>query len=81
MKRYILGEHLATWHKWKNVNGGLDSKNLHQEKSKKIFIIGYGAITNHFGNGNLYKKNDAQKQKIMEDVMLFVAKTYMLIFL
>jgi hypothetical protein len=29
MKRYILGEHLANWHKWKSVNGGLDSKNLH----------------------------------------------------
>jgi hypothetical protein len=74
MKRYILGEHLATWRKWKSVNGGFDSKDLHQEKSKKKSIIGYGAITNHFGNGNLYKKNDAQQQKFMEDVMLFVAK-------
>jgi hypothetical protein len=31
------------------------------EKSKKRSIIGYGAIINHFGNGNPYKKDDAQQ--------------------
>jgi hypothetical protein len=29
MKKYILGEHLATWCKWKNVNVAFDSKELH----------------------------------------------------
>jgi hypothetical protein len=33
---------------------------------------------NHFGNGNPYKKDDAQ-QKFIEDLLLFVAKAYMLI--
>jgi hypothetical protein len=42
MKRYILGQHLATWHKWKSVNGGLDSKDLHQEKSKKKLSLVMG---------------------------------------
>jgi len=43
-------------------------------------MIGYGAIINHFGNGNPYKKDNAPKQKIMED-MLFVAKAYKPIFI
>jgi len=33
----------------------------------------------HFGNGNHHKKDDAQQQKIMEDLLLFVVKGYMLI--
>jgi hypothetical protein len=47
--------------------------------SKKISIIGYGAITYHFGNGNYYKKDDAQQRKIMEYIT-FLAKAYMPIF-
>jgi len=54
-----LGEHLATWCKWKNVNVAFDLEELHWEKSKKKFVIGYGAIINHFENGNPYKKDDA----------------------
>jgi len=38
-----------------------DLEELHKEKSKKRFVIGYGAITYYFGNGNPYKKNDAQQ--------------------
>ncbi len=38
-----------------------DLEELHNEKSKKRFVIGYAAITNHFGNGNPYKKDNAQK--------------------
>jgi hypothetical protein len=38
-----------------------DLEELCPKKSKKRFIIGYGAILDHFGNGNLYKKDDAQK--------------------
>jgi hypothetical protein len=38
--------------------------------------MGYEAIIDHFGNGNPYKKDDAQEEKFMEDVLLFVAKTY-----
>ncbi len=53
-----------------------DLEELHKEKSKNRFVIGYGAIIDHFGNGNPYKKDDAQ---FMEDLLLFVAKAYMLI--
>jgi hypothetical protein len=42
-------------------------------------IISYGAITNHFGVVNFYKKDDAPQQKFMEDLLLFVAKAYMYI--
>jgi hypothetical protein len=77
MKKHILGEHLVAWRKWKSANVAFDLKELHWEKSKQRFVIGYGAITDHFGNGNPYKKDDAQQQKIMEDLLLFVAKAYM----
>jgi hypothetical protein len=53
---------------------------LHQEKFKKRFVISYETIIDHFGNGNPYKMDDAQQQKFMEDLLLFVAKIYMLIF-
>jgi hypothetical protein len=48
-------------------------------KVQKRSIIGYGAIMDHFENGNPYKKDDAQKQKFMEDLLLFIARAYMLI--
>ncbi len=76
MNKYILGEHPIVWCTWKSANMIFDSKELHQEKSKKWFVIGYAAIINHVGNGNPYKKDDAQ-QKFMEDLLLFVAKAYM----
>jgi hypothetical protein len=57
MKKQILDEHLAAWHKWKSVNVAFDLEELHFKKSKKIFVIDYGAITYHFGNGNPYKKD------------------------
>ncbi len=72
-----MGEHLVVWCMWKNVNVTFDSKELHWEKYKNRFVIGYETIIYHFGNGNPYKKDDAQQQKIMEDLLLFVAKAYM----
>jgi hypothetical protein len=33
----------------------LDVKELNEEKEKKMYTIGYGAIINHFGNVNPYK--------------------------
>jgi hypothetical protein len=36
----------------------------------------YEGMIDHFGNGNPYKKDDAQEQKFMEDLLLSVAKTY-----
>jgi hypothetical protein len=59
MKKHILGEH-PTWCRWKNANVLFDLEELHKEKSKNKFVIGYGAIIDHFGNGNPYKKDDAQ---------------------
>jgi hypothetical protein len=43
--------------------------------------MGYEAIIDHFGNGNPYKKDDAQEEKFMEDLLLFVAKSYTHIFI
>jgi hypothetical protein len=57
IKGHILGEHPIVWCRWENVNVAFNLEKLHWEKSKKRFIIGYGAILNHFGNGNLYKKD------------------------
>ncbi len=34
-----------------------------------------------FGNGNPCKKDDAQQHKFMEDLLLFVAKAYMHIYI
>ncbi len=79
MKNHILDEHPIAQCKWKNVNLAFDSKELHQEKLKKRSIISYGVIIDHFGVGNLYKKDDAPQQKFMEDLLLFVAKAYMYI--
>jgi len=45
---------------WKSVNIAFDLEELHQEKSKKRSVIGHGAIIDHFGNGNPYKKDDPQ---------------------
>jgi hypothetical protein len=55
-------------------------KELHWDKFEKRYVIGYGAIIDHFGNGNLYKKDDAQQQKFIEN-LLFVIKDYMPIFI
>jgi hypothetical protein len=71
MNKHILGEHIVAWHKWKNANVAFDSKKLHQEKSKSRYFIGYGAITNHFGNGKFYHKDDARQHKFMEDYYCF----------
>jgi len=76
MKKYIFIKHPVAWHRWKSANVALDLKEPHLEKSKKRFIIGYGAIIKHFGSVNPYKKDDAQQQKFMED-LLFVAKVYL----
>jgi hypothetical protein len=32
MKKYILGEHLATWHKWKSANVAFDLEELRPKK-------------------------------------------------
>jgi len=48
---------------WKSANVTFDLEKLHWEKSKKRSIIGHGALIDHFGNGNPYKKDDAQQQK------------------
>jgi hypothetical protein len=47
------------------------------EKSKKRFVVGYGVITYLFGLVNPYKKDDPQQLRFKEDLLLFVAKTYM----
>jgi len=42
----------------------------------QAYIVGYGAITNHFGNTTLCKEDLGQKE-FMENLFLFVAKGYM----
>jgi hypothetical protein len=34
---------------------------------------------NHFGNINLYNEEDAEQKKLMEDLLLFVPKSFMFI--
>jgi hypothetical protein len=60
MKKHILCKH-RIWHRWKNVDVVFDLEELHKEKSKKRFVIGYGVITYYFGNSNPYKKDDAHQ--------------------
>jgi hypothetical protein len=45
-------------------------------KSKRRFVVGYGAITNHFGSIIPYKKEDFGQIKFMEDLFVFIAKGY-----
>jgi hypothetical protein len=61
----------------------LNLEETHQKKSKKIFVIGYGAIIEHFGNANPYKKNDAQQQKFTKDLSscLWLKLTCLFLFL
>jgi hypothetical protein len=61
MKKHIMVEHPTAWCIWKNANVAFNLEEPHREKSKKRFIIDYGAITKHFGNANPYKKDDAQQ--------------------
>jgi hypothetical protein len=60
MKKHLLVEHPTTWHKWKNAHLFLVTKEQHQEKSKRRFSFSFEAITNHFGNTDPHKKDDAQ---------------------
>jgi hypothetical protein len=77
MKKHNLAMHPSILCRWENVNSIHATKEQCQEKSKNRFGVGYGAITNHFGNVNLHKKNDAQHKKFVKDFLLFVAQAYM----
>jgi hypothetical protein len=79
MRKNISFEHLLAWGRWTSVNLILATKDQDQAKSKKRTIVGYGAITDHFGNTTHYKKDDAGHKQFMEDLLLFVAKTYICI--
>jgi hypothetical protein len=54
-----------------------DLEELHLKKSKKIFVIGFSAITYHFGNGNPLKKDDARQQKLWKTCCLLPKPTCM----
>jgi hypothetical protein len=59
MKKHKLARHPSIWCRWEDVNLIHVAEEQRQEKSKNRFGVGYGAITNHFGNVNLHKKDDA----------------------
>jgi hypothetical protein len=81
MKKYVTFEHGDAWARWKSVNLNLVVKDDQcREKSKHRFVVGYGAITNHFGSTIPYKKEDLGQKKFMEDLLLFIAKSYTPIF-
>jgi hypothetical protein len=81
MKKHVTFEHGDAWARWKSVNLNLVVENDQcQEKSKPKFVVGYGAITNHFGSTIPYKKKDLGQKKFMEDLLLFIAKGYIPIF-
>jgi hypothetical protein len=81
MKKYILNEHLVAWCKWKNVNVAFDSENLHKESPNIFFVIGYGAIINHFVNGNPYKKYMHNNKKLWKTYYCLLLKLTCLILL
>jgi hypothetical protein len=82
MKKHVTSEHGDAWARWKNVNLNLVVEDGQcREKSKHRFVVGYGAITDHFGSTTPYIKEDLGQKKFMEDLLLFVAKGYMLILL
>jgi len=56
MKEHILSMHLVAWGRWTNVNIILIAKDRLQEKFKHRTVVGYGAITNHFGSTIPYRK-------------------------
>ncbi len=75
-------EHGNAWARWKNVNLNLATKDDRcREKSKHRFIVGYGVIIDHFGRTIPYQKEDLGQKNFMEDLLLFVAKGHMLIFI
>jgi hypothetical protein len=81
MKKHVTFEHGDAWAKWGIVNLNLATKDDQcRKKSKCRYVVGYGAITYHFGTTTFYKKEDSRKNKFMEDFLMFVAKGYMPIF-
>jgi hypothetical protein len=77
MKKHILFEHPVAWCRWTNANLTLATKDQRKKKSKKRYFVGYGAIINHFGS----TKDDVKQKQFMENLLLFVAKMYMPIFI
>jgi hypothetical protein len=58
MKKHVTYEDDNAWARWKNVNLNVSTKDDQcQKNSKHRFIVGYGAITNHFGNTTPYKED------------------------
>jgi len=81
MKKHVTYEHGDAWARWKSVNLNLVVKDDQgREKSKHRLVVGYGAITYHFGNIIPYKMEDLGQKKFMEDLFLFVAKGYIPIY-
>jgi hypothetical protein len=44
------------------------------------FHVDYGAITKHFGSVNPYQKDNVQQKQFRDNLLFFVAKSYMPIF-
>jgi hypothetical protein len=58
-----------------------DSKKLDQKISNFFFSLVMGSSPQIIRNGSPYEKDDAQQQKIMEGLLLFITKIYMPIFI
>ncbi len=81
MKKHVTFEHGDAWASWKGVNLNLATKNDQcRDKFKHRSIVGYGVITYHFSSTTPYTKEDLGQEKFMEDLLMFVAKGYMPIF-
>jgi hypothetical protein len=74
----VTFEHGDARAKWKRVNLNLVAIDDYcWKKSKHRYVVNDGAITYHFGNITLYKKEELGQKKFMEDLFMFVAKGYM----
>jgi hypothetical protein len=74
-KKHILSKHLVAWGRWTNVNIILVAKDWRREKFKQRTIVGYGVITNHFGNTTPYRKSDVGWKQFMEDLLFVTLHT------
>jgi hypothetical protein len=63
MKKHVTFEHGDAWARWKNVNlNCVIEDDQCWEKSKHRFIVGYGAIIDHFDRTTIYKGGFGAKE-------------------
>jgi hypothetical protein len=82
MKNHIINEHGAMVSKYKNHRiEEAKSAGLRHEKNKKHMGVAPSTITKYFGSQQPYKSFDPMHIHFIENLMLFVAKRYEILFM